>query len=163
MNILTETTPSTPATPQLGASIVDDAIAALAPFRPGNREQIVTLLGAWSRSSALNVYDVVAVQNHFFPVKLVKPPACPAWCDGEHRSENDSIEFRDCMSPDVLIPARVSSTQITALQVNAIRTFDKTTGKLSRPMVQLEDYDFTAREARDLAHELLRVADLIDG
>lgn len=102
--------------------------------------------------------------NDSHAADLIDPPACPAWCSGEHLSEKGAAEWRDCTSEEVFLPARINgATQEGVIQVDVVRTFNRMTGALSAPTVQLEDYDLTPKYARALARALVRAADLIDG
>ncbi|GIF11637.1 DUF6907 domain-containing protein [Actinoplanes teichomyceticus] len=207
-------------------NVINEAIKALKPFAPADREQAENMLLFWRRRAELTPETTEQVLDRLFPAddapdmenpdvregyvagyldaiavatrlyaekrdqgdkgvhradapgegekgyafvrtpasKLIDPPACPSWCDGVHLSEQDSDEFRDCTSEEVFVPVRRAGERgCEVFQINAVRTFNKIVGKLSRPMIQMEDYDLLPREARALARELIHAADLIDG
>lgn len=147
-------------------AIVQAAITALAPFYPTDAEQVQNMLLFWVRRAEMTDVDLAEIVKRMFPLdeKLIAPPACPAWCTGEHLSEESSAEFRDCTSEEFFLPARINgATEAGLIQVDVVRTFNRMTGALLLPTVQLEDYDLTPKYARLLARALVRAADLVDG
>lgn len=97
------------------------------------------------------------------PEPTFEPPACPTWCTGEHVGDDPAMELgiRECRST----PAYVPDYKRTAHGVDALRTFDRFSGRMLRDegVVSLDDLEFTPKQARLLADLLVRAADLVDG
>jgi hypothetical protein len=152
---------STVPTP-INAELVMAAITALAPFYPKDREQVADLLLFWVRRHELTVADLVEVQDRMFPEcepALIDPPACPVWCDDEHRGDRVVPEIRECSSGQVV----VKDLRGDMIVVDVARVFDRITGRFSRvPHLRVEDLELTVRGARTLALELLTLADVLD-
>lgn len=88
-----------------------------------------------------------------------RPPACPAWCAGEHRGEEIDDRFRDCESEEMFAPTVEGGGGSISVALGT--TFDRATGKQGRIAVRLDDYQLTSQYARHLGRLLIRAADLL--
>ncbi|WP_030437399.1 hypothetical protein [Actinoplanes subtropicus] len=87
-----------------------------------------------------------------------EPPACPAWCTGEHRSEQFGEPYRDHESPEMFVPRQEDRVAC----VNVVSTFNRATGLSTPVVIRVEDLEFNSRYARQLAQLIIRAADLAD-
>jgi len=88
------------------------------------------------------------------------PPACPAWCAGEHRGEEIDDRFRDCESEEMFAPTLEGGGGSISVALGT--TFDRATGEQGRIAVRLDDYQLTSQYARHLGRLLIRAADLME-
>ncbi len=146
----------------LNLDLVDDAVNAIGAFAPEKITDAALLLLSWRRRGELSPADIGIVMSRLFPHREDRPaptvPDCPSWCTGEHLSELDSLEFRDCESEETLVPT--AENDVVGVYVE--REFSRVTGVTAPAVVRIENHVLSPRTARHLARLLERAANLAE-